>query len=72
MNRFNALAYEKKFADFLRMCAELKSKGATKVLVAHPSTLGDNYDEVIESLSRLADAGLTLHIAKSEHHPSRN
>ena len=28
--------------------------------------LGDTYDELIESLSRLADAGLTLHIGARE------
>ncbi len=55
--------YEKKFADFIRLCSEAKAKGATEVVVAFPWVLGDTYEEVIESLSRLADAGLLLHIA---------
>jgi hypothetical protein len=33
-------------------------------MVAAPWVLGDDYDELIENLSRLADAGLMLAIAK--------
>lgn len=72
MNRFNPSGYEKKFADFIQMCADLKAKGLTQVVIAHPSALGDNYEEMIESLSRLADAGLALNIAQREHRPGRN
>jgi len=54
--------YEKKFTNFIRLCTEAKSKGADSVIVAFPWVLGDDYNEVIESLSRLADAGLNLHI----------
>jgi hypothetical protein len=50
--------YEKKFADFIRLCSDAKAKGATQVTVACPWVLGDNYEELIESLSRLADGGL--------------
>ncbi len=31
---------------------------------AYPWVIGDNYDEAMESLSRLAEHGLALHIAK--------
>jgi hypothetical protein len=55
--------YEEKFADFIKMCAEAKSLGVSEIVVAQPWALGDNYEEVIESLSRLKKAGLTLHIA---------
>lgn len=54
--------YEKKFAGFIQMCSEAKAKGITEVIVSSPSSLGDNYDELIENLSRLAKAGLRLHI----------
>ena len=54
--------YEKKFANFIRICTKSKSKGAHTVIVAVPWVLGDDYDEVMESLSRLADAGLHLQI----------
>lgn len=33
------------------------------VLIGHPEMLGDDYEEVIESLNRLADAHLALVIA---------
>ncbi|MHB1158616.1 MAG: hypothetical protein ACYC26_17475 [Phycisphaerales bacterium] len=55
--------YTEKFAEFIRMCEDAKRKGATAVLVASPHVLGDNYEELIESLQRLADAKLLLRIA---------
>jgi hypothetical protein len=64
--------YEKKFADFIRLCSESKANGITQVKVAYPWVLGDNYEEVMESLSRLADAGLSLHIAARKDWPSLN
>ncbi len=64
--------YEKKFADFIKLCSDAKSEGATKVKVAYPWVLGDSYEEVMESLSRLADAGLLLEIAARRHWPSLN
>ena len=72
MNRFDPEEYERKFADFIRMCADLKAQGITQVVVASPSALGDTYEELIESLSRLADAGLSLGIPERQHRPSRN
>lgn len=64
--------YEKKFADFIRICSESKAKGVKHVMIAYPWALGDTYEELIESLSRLADAGLLLHIAAREDWPSQN
>ena len=67
--------YEKKFAEFIRMCADSQSSGIKQIVVATPSTLGDNYPEIVESLSRLAEAGLALGIAGPEprrRDPSRN
>lgn len=64
--------YEKKFADFIKLCADTKAKGLNEIIVGYPWVLGDNYEELIESLSRLADAGLSLNIASREHWPSRN
>jgi hypothetical protein len=64
--------YEKKFADFIKLCAETNAKGIKEIVIAYPWVLGDTYEELIESLSRLADAGLSLHIAGREHWPSRN
>ena len=64
--------YEEKFANFIRLCSEAKAKGATQVSVALPWVLGDTYEEIIESLARLADAGLLLHVAAREDVASRN
>ena len=56
----------------LRLCAQAKTSGTKEVIVAFPWVLGDNYEEVIESLSRLADAGLTLHVVARKPEPGRN
>ena len=58
--------YEKKFADFIRMCEEAKGKGADTVVVAHPHVIGDDYEEIIESLRTLARADLKLAISEPE------
>ena len=64
--------YEKKFADFIRLCAEAKANGVSQMVIAYPWVIGDNYEEVMESLSRLADAGLSLHIGARKDWPSQN
>jgi len=64
--------YEKKFGDFIRLCADAKANGISEVVVGYPWVLGDNYEELVESLSRLADSGLSLHIADRKHWPSLN
>jgi hypothetical protein len=51
--------YDQKFADFIKLCETVKADNIQGVVIAKPWVLGDTY----ESLSRLADAGLTLHIA---------
>ena len=64
--------YEKKFADFIQLVSEAKAKGTNEIIVGYPWALGDNYEELIESLTRLADAQLSLHIAGRKDWPSRN
>lgn len=54
--------YESKYADFIRLCAEARADNVGHVVIAEPWVLGDTYDEIIESLSRLAEAGLALHV----------
>jgi dihydrodipicolinate synthase/N-acetylneuraminate lyase len=58
--------YETKFAEFIRMCRDAKTSGLKVIVVAHPSVIGDTYEEIIESLSRLAEADLSFHAAKPE------
>ena len=65
MNRSNSNppeGYVKKFSDFIEMCEKARQDNIPQVIIHHPSVLGDNYEEVVESLSRLADAGLPLRI----------
>lgn len=45
--------YEQKFADFIKLCTESPEE---IIVVHHPGVLGDNYEEIVESLNRLADA----------------
>jgi DNA invertase Pin-like site-specific DNA recombinase len=56
-------AYEEKFSGLLRMCEEAKKGEVEIVVVAKPEVLGDNYEEVVESLRRCAKAGLLIAIA---------
>ena len=45
-----ATPYETKFAGFLEMCAAAKKGKLDVVLIHHPEVLGDNYEEIVESL----------------------
>lgn len=54
--------YEKKFAGLLELCADAKARGVDVVVIAEPAALGDDYVELVESLNRIADAGLALSI----------
>ncbi len=58
-----AASYEQKFAGFIEACRKAKEQGLTTVLVHHPHVLGDTYEELVESLARLADADLALKVA---------
>jgi len=53
--------YERKFAEFIALCKS--QQGRVEFLaVPRPEDLGDDYDELVESLSRLADARLNLRV----------
>lgn len=60
--------YETKFSEFIGMIETTKKTKIPNVLVAFPWVLGDTYEEIIESLSRLAEAGLALNVAKRYDH----
>jgi hypothetical protein len=60
--RGQRLAYAQKFAGLIALCEEAKGRGLENIVVSWPWVLGDTYEEIVESLSRLANAGLTLHI----------
>ena len=61
-----SVTYEKKFGDFMKMCDDAQKERVSVVIVSHPAVLGDSYEEIIESLSRLAEANLSLRIAGRE------
>lgn len=46
-------SYEGKFAAFIQICNSAKGKGADRVVVSSRQVLGDDYEELIESLNRL-------------------
>jgi hypothetical protein len=60
------VTYEKKFGDFMKMCDDAQKERVSVVIVSHPAVLGDSYEEIIESLSRLAEANLSLRIVGRE------
>jgi hypothetical protein len=55
-------SYEEKFKGFIQMCADAKRQGVEVIVVPHPEVLGDDYQEIVESLNRLAAARLALQI----------
>ena len=64
MNQYNTNPppdYEKKFANFIKICRGAEQDNIPNVIISHPQVLGDTYEEIIESLSLLAEAkGLEL------------
>jgi hypothetical protein len=58
--------YEKKFAGFIKLCLDSKKSGVKQIVISNPAVIGDTHEELIESLSRLAEAGLSLHITDAE------
>ena len=54
---------EEKFQSFNDMLDDAKMNRLDAVMVAWPEVLGDDYEEIIENLARLADKGLNVAIA---------
>jgi hypothetical protein len=53
------IGYEEKFQEFIQM---LSLSVEDTIFVHHPGVLGDTYEELVESLNRIADAGKKLEI----------
>ena len=66
MPRATPLDYEKKFAGFIQLCRDSEKSGVKQIVISNPAVIGDTHEELIESLSRLAEAGLSLHITNAE------
>lgn len=58
--------YEEKFGNLIKLCKTAKATGVRIVIIAFPWVLGDTYEEVIESLTRLSEAGLAIHIVPKD------
>lgn len=55
------MKYEEKFKDFIRAIGRYKdAEHPEPVCIHHPEVLGDNYEELVESMNRLADAQIPL------------
>lgn len=57
---------ETKWANFISLLSKCKDD-ADLLLVACPEILGDDYLELVVNLSKIAEAGLALHIAAPSH-----
>jgi hypothetical protein len=62
--RGQSAPYEQKFASLIKLCEKATADGIENVIVNWPWVIGDTYEELIESLSRFADAGLALHVVE--------
>jgi len=57
------MKHKKKYSEFIKMC---NSDEVEHVFVAFPSVLGDDYNEIIENLSLIAQNNKILHIGKGQ------
>jgi hypothetical protein len=56
--------YEIKFSGWIKSIARAKAGDAQFVISTYPWVIGDTYEEIVESLSRLAGSGVALHIVQ--------
>lgn len=61
--------YEEKFKNLIQFIDAHKGKDEPELrhlgvvlVVTHPAALGDDYEELVESLGRIAEAGIALRI----------
>ena len=54
------MTYEQKFSGLIAAIASAKTEGADVLTVTSAETLGDDYEELIESLKSIARAGIAL------------
>ena len=57
------LPYEQKFATLYTLCEDAASGEFEAVIIAYPEVLGDTYEEMMISLSLLANTGLLVAVA---------
>lgn len=59
-NERNTPTYEEKFRSLIELCRQAKENNIDVVMIHHPEVLGDNYEELVESLNRISGVGLRL------------
>jgi hypothetical protein len=64
--RNRAAPYEQKFAGLVKAIAQQKPGDIQFLIISEPWVIGDTYEEVVESLSRLAGSNLALCIVQRE------
>jgi hypothetical protein len=64
--------YDQKFASFIKTLFQAKIDECDVLLIAEPWVIGDTYDEIIESLSRLAESKIGLLIVGRRQTPWTN
>lgn len=63
--------YEDKFKGLLEAIASAKGEAET-IVIGSPQTLGDDYEELVESLNRISAAGLSVTIVPPQERGKRN
>jgi hypothetical protein len=58
------MSHEEKFAGLIAAITRAKAEGAQTLMVSSPGTLGDDYDELVENLKRVGEAGLALRVVQ--------
>ncbi len=61
-----AAKYRTKYKEFLQRLKEAQANDVTLIVIQKPEELGDTYEEMVESLNRLAALDLNLAILPPE------
>ncbi len=56
------MSYEERFKGLLKLLSDAKRDKLEAVIVHDPHVLGDNFEEIVESLDQVAASGLLLKI----------
>jgi len=62
--RFQHAPYETKFAEWIKIVAKANVTDVEAIIISEPWVIGDTYEEIVESLSRLGGTFLALNIAQ--------
>jgi len=64
--------YAVKFANFVQAINDAKVTGCSTILIMEPWVIGDTYEEITESLTRLSGTGIGLQIVTAPQTPWNN